>query len=211
MRTRSSRSRARARTSPVSTVAAVLPPPRARRMPSPLRGSAMQAILAGAALETVIAVAEEDEMTLLHPLEELARLADFLGGQGGRVAFEIRDQGAHALAHRRPIVDRQGDIAQCRFDVVAQSLERGRIGLTIDLVQLPGFRAVGLAAVRAQADEAPAPVTAHLEHRVHDEMHGETGAGEGDADRVDQKRPVVGDDLHQRVRATRSHRARGRD
>ena len=159
-----------------------------------------QAILAGAALEPVIAVAEEDEMTLLHPLQELAGLAEILGGQGRRVALQIRDQRAHSLAHRRPVVDREGDIGQRRFDVVAQPLQRRRIGLTVDLVQLPGFRPVRLAAVRAQAGQAAAPITADLEHRVNDEMHGEAGAGEGDTDGVDQKGPVIGHDLHQRVR-----------
>src|SRR6185437_6824662 len=96
-----------------------------------------QAVLAGLALEPVIAIAEEHEMTLLHPLEELAGFRDFFGRQRRRLTLELRDQRAHALAHRRPIVDREADIGQCRLDVVAQSLEHRRISLTVYLIELP--------------------------------------------------------------------------
>jgi hypothetical protein len=59
---------------------------------------------------------------------------------------------------------------------------------------------VCLIAVRAEAGEAAAPIAPNVEHRMDDEMHGEAGATERNADGVDQERPVIGDDLHERVR-----------
>ena len=58
----------------------------------------------------------------------------------------------------------------------------------------------GLSAVAADVDQLSAAVAAHLQHRVHDQVHGELRPGEGHAERVDQERHVVGDREHQRVR-----------
>ncbi len=82
---------------------------------------------------------------------------------------------------------------------MAQPLERRGIGLTIDLVELPRFGLLRLTAVGAEAGEAPASVAADLEHRMNDEMHRDAGASEGDADRLDEKGSVIGDDLYERM------------
>jgi hypothetical protein len=58
-----------------------------------------------------------------------------------------------------------------------------------------------LGAVAADVGELAAAVAARLQHRVHDEVHGQLRAGEGHAEGVDQERHVVRDREHERVAA----------
>jgi hypothetical protein len=65
-----------------------------------------------------------------------------------------------------------------------------------------------MCAVGADIDELPAAVTAHLQHRVHDQVDREVGAAEGHAERIDQEGHVVGDREHQGVRRLEAIRVR---
>ena len=56
------------------------------------------------------------------------------------------------------------------------------------------------APLAADVEQRPRAVAAHLQYRVHDQVHGELGAAEGHAEGVDQERHVVGDREHQRMR-----------
>jgi hypothetical protein len=159
-----------------------------------------EAVFAAAALETVVTIAEKDEVPRLHPIEQVRRLAHLGRRQRRRIALEATDDLACALAHRHPVADRAAHVGEGRLQVPLQARELRGVGDAIDLVQLPRFRMRRVRAVRADVEQLTAPVAAHHQHRVHDQVHRELGPAEGHAQRVDEKRHVVGDREHERMR-----------
>ena len=79
-----------------------------------------QAVLGAAALQAVVAVAEEYEMPALHPVEQVSRLAHFGRRQGRRVALQARDDLAHPLAHRPPVMHREAYVGEDDPEIVLQ-------------------------------------------------------------------------------------------
>ena len=155
-----------------------------------------QAVLLRATLERVVTVAEKYEMASFHPTQQVACFSDVVGRNGLRRVFQEAYNRARLLTHRRPIGHGRANIGQGSFDVVLDLLDLCRIGLAVDLVELPGLgpvRCVIAVAVTicAGVGEAATAVTADFQHGVHDEVHGELGALEDDAQGIDQERHVV--------------------
>ncbi len=90
------------------------------------------------AADLVIAGAEEGEIVVVHPTQELTHLVGFFlrGGAGG--VAELVDDLGHAFAHRTPVLHRQADVfqnlAHALFDV---ALAFG--GFLVDFDMHPGF------------------------------------------------------------------------
>ena len=156
-----------------------------------------QAVLGPAALEPIVTVAEEHEVPAFHPVEQVGRLAHVGRRQRRGVGFEPGDDLTHPLAHRRPVRDREAHVGQCHFQVALQPFDLPRVTDAVDFVELPRLGVDGLGAVGADINEVPAAVAARLQHRVHDQVHGELRAAEGHAEGVHQERHVVGDREHQ--------------
>ena len=140
---------------------------------------------ARAALEAVVAVAEEDEMPVFHPVEQRARFGDFVGRQRRRIALQLGDERAHALAHRRPVLDRDAHVGERGFESSPAALRaapdrsagRSRYSCQ-DSLRAP------LRAPSPTSSSRPRAVAPHGQHRMHDEMHGDFRLAEDDADRV---------------------------
>src|SRR5439155_15394137 len=129
-----------------------------------------QTILVHAALQVIAAVAEKHEVAALHPVEQVARFADLVARERRRIALERGDDRAHSLAHRPPVVDRYAHVRERRLDITLQIFDLRRIGLPVDLVELPGFGVRGLRSVGAYVDEPSARVAPGFEHRMHDQV-----------------------------------------
>ncbi len=156
-----------------------------------------QAILGGAAFQAAVAVAEKDEMPLLHPAEQVACFADLIRRQRRRILVQRCHQLADPRAHGRPVLDDDSHVRECGFDVLLELLDPRRIGLPVDLVQLPRL---GMSPVPAELGQTAAAVPPDFDDRMHDQMDGELGPAEDDAHRVDQEGHVVGDDHDQGMR-----------
>ena len=72
------------------------------------------------ALEIVFAVAQECEMVIVRPLQELLCLRDVTRATFGDAPLEIGNHRLYLAAHRRPVLDRRAhvgiDAGQCRPD-----------------------------------------------------------------------------------------------
>src|SRR3984893_4024770 len=126
--------------------------------------------LAGAALQVVVPVAEEDEVAAFHPLEQAASFADFIGWERWGVGFEQGDNGLDLVTHASPVFDGNMDIRKRRFDLALQLLELSGVGLTVELVELPGFCVCLVGAIGAQLDELATTVAADVQHRVNNQV-----------------------------------------
>ena len=96
-------------------------------------GDGREVVLSAFRLESVAAIAEKDEVALIEPAQELARLRDFFGGHRQLDGLELRDVGLETLAHRPPVRDGEADLREDRLDARAHGLELGGLGLLIDL------------------------------------------------------------------------------
>ncbi len=153
-----------------------------------------------AALQPQALVALEDEMRAVHPVQQ----GDVLGTacvapprRRGALCAERKRRGAHAFAHRPPIIDCGRHIGETGAQQLEHARTHVRIEERVDLVQLPGFLAG--ARRRAGADRALEPAVAvalDLHHRVDERVHADAGTGEREADGIDEERPIVGDDQH---------------
>ena len=149
-------------------------------------------------------VALEDEVRAVHPVEQRDRFladAEAAGSATALSGFDGRSEGAcgvaHALAHRQPILDGRLDIRQSGVQQRHERRADLRIEQRVDLVQLPGFFAGGGCRIGAyRALQSSLAVALDLHHRMDERVHAHAGASEGETDRIDEKRPVVGDDQH---------------
>ena len=112
----------------------------ARRMPRPVPGDAAQVLVVALLLEAVLAVAEEREVAVGQPLEQVARLPDLVGvDAGGRLGGQLVDDLGDLGVHLVPVLDRLPDVAQHPLD---RLLERGDVlalGDPVDLDVHPGL------------------------------------------------------------------------
>ena len=87
----------------------------------PRAGDGAQAALVGGVLvglELVLAVAEEGEVVVGQPGEEVAPLAHLGVRQRRRVVGELADHGQHLGVHLGPVLDRLADVAQHPLDAL---------------------------------------------------------------------------------------------
>ena len=145
----------------------------------------------------VAAVPYKREVVVRQPLEECARFADFFGGVGQPGAAELRVDGEHALAHRRPVGHHGAHVPQHAHDVGRQRVAAPGLGESVDLDVHQ--RLAGGAPLRGPGD-ARGAVARHLDDGVGDEVQRQPLAQQLHLHGVDQERHVVVDDLDDRVR-----------
>ena len=165
------------------------PEPRARDRP--------QHLLPVLRADVVRAVAEEREVVVVHPREQVARLRQLIGVDGRRRRGQSGEHVVDALPHRRPLLDRGAHVGEHAREVGSKPLQFLGAGLAVDLdvdhrLGLPvlgaDFEQPALL-VPADADDRPdhevdrAPLSRHL-HR----------------DRIDEEGHVVDDRLDDGVR-----------
>ena len=159
--------------------------------------------------QVVLAEAEEREVVVGEPGQELASLGDLVVRQRRRVGLEVGDDRLDGGVHPPPVLDRFTDVQehleQGLPDVLGLVLGHAvdldvHPRLAVDVVGVGGRRVVQHLAQLAV--EAPA----YDELGVHDLVDGVAGGVERHADGVDQERHVVGDHLDDRAASRRSSR-----
>ena len=158
--------------------------------------------LARLAAQLVLAVAQEDEVVVLEPGQEGARLGDLVAVERRRVGAQLSDDVERLRPDRLPVGDRRAHLVDHAHQVVPELLELPGVGLARDLRvdHRLGERAVGLGAVGEHLEQLALGVAAHLDDRVDDHEHPEAAPVELHAERIDQERHVVGHDLDGGVR-----------
>ena len=162
--------------------------------PEARAGRGAQHVLPFLGEDLVLAIAEEREVTVVHPLEQVASLRALVRIDGSR--RDLLGDVADVLAHRRPVLHGSAHVAEDAAEAVTQKLELlgARLAVDLDVDQRLGLPVLGAdleqpaLLVPAQAHDRPdhevdrAPAPRHL-HR----------------DRVDEEGHVVDDGLDHRV------------
>ena len=92
-----------------------------------------QHVLAALGPDLVLAVAQEGEVVVVHPLQQRTRLVELLLRDRGRRLLELGDRLVHLSAHRLPVLDRRGHVAEHALEVAAKPFERVQVGDAVDL------------------------------------------------------------------------------
>jgi hypothetical protein len=151
--------------------------------------------------EAIFAVAEKREMVVFHPLEQRLRLAHLalLAAHPRNAEFGGRVE--RLAAHAAPVGGGGTHVTERAFDARLDCGEAARVGLAVDLDELPGFElCAGRRVLKVDACQPSVPVTHDREQRMREQVHRETALGADDPERVDQERHVVRDDHDDRVR-----------
>jgi hypothetical protein len=170
-------------------------------MPRPEPSTGAAASCPFSVIQRVLAEADEDEVVLLDPTQELRGLRHLVARDRRRRRRQLGQHAPEALAHRPPVGDRGAHVVEHQLDLVADRGQDRGIGAPIDLDQHDRLardrrRRLGR---RLELDHLALVVAAHRDHRVEDEMDREPAPVERHAHRVDQERHVVVDDLDHRV------------
>ncbi len=144
-------------------------------------------------LHLVFAVAEESEMVVGGPAQELLRFgARGLAYRQGALA-QVLGQRQCLVGHRLPVIYDGAHVIQCGGHALGNGIQRiGR--LAIDLQQHHRFQLA-----LAHAVELAGLVTANADHRMAQHMHADALLGQRQRYRVHQERHVVVDDLQHGV------------
>ncbi len=172
-------------------------------------GDRLQQVLAVLGLDQVVlAVAEEGEVVVGQPAEQLLCLVHLLGRElGRRRAVQVVGQPQRTVAHLGPVLDHLADVHQHPAQVGLDGGQLLGVGLAVDLDVHPGLEQgvlglVGAAGVGVQDLQQPTgDVAADQELRVDHHLDGAAQAGELVGDRVHQEGHVVGDHLDHGVAA----------
>ena len=92
----------------------------------------------------VLAVAEEREVIIGEPPQELRRLLPVVVGDRRGVDIEALGDRVRTLAHRGLVLVRRADVAEHPDQVAGELLQHGRVGLSVDLDVVEGLPAGGL-------------------------------------------------------------------
>jgi hypothetical protein len=123
-------------------------------------------------------VAEEHEVAVAQPAQEVAPLAHRVGVDRRRAFLHLGGEGERPGPHGRPVVHRGADVSEGVEHPIPQRLDLGRVPLPVDLHVDVG----------------------HLvDDGMDDDVHADPAARQGQRDRVDQEGHVVGDGLDHRV------------
>ncbi len=150
--------------------------------------------------QLVFAVAEEDEVQLEQPVEELRDLFDDLGWVADLGGARQLHHVPHPVLHRVEVPDHERDVPE---DAAHARLEIGvhLVGQRpVDLEVHEGLAMLGLSPGH-HARETTLLVADRADHRVEQAFDGETPGGELLRDGVDEERRVVGGDLDHRSEA----------
>ncbi len=160
------------------------------------RAGHAQRVLALDRDQVVVALAEQGEVAFGQPLQEGQVFGQIVGGHGRCVLAQGAGRVDDGLTHGLPVFDRRAHVTQDAQQAVLQLADALGIGAPIDLDMDQRFEAAfGFVAMAGQADHAVLGVAAHLHHRMHDQVHGQTLAVDFHGDRIDQEGHVVVDDL----------------
>ena len=175
----------------------------------PGAGHGAQHVVLAIGLEPVLAVAEEREVVLREPPQQVPPLGDLGVGQRELLLVELIDEGEHHGMHLGPVLDGHADVGQ-------YPLQRLLEGCGVVLVADPGDldlhprladRALGCGhrAVLDARDAAQlaGDVALDVHLRVDHDPDVAVLVGELHGERVDEERHVVGDDLDRAVAAGR--------
>ncbi len=149
----------------------------------------------------VFAVAQEGEVVIDRPAQEFLRLGHPIGGDRQLALRQVVGDAQHRVAHCLPVADAGAHIGQHTGKVGFERTRGSGIGHAVDFHM---HDRLGRAAVRdvaiGHALQLPRCITPDADHRMDERMHGKTGIGDRHADRIDEKRHVVGDHVDERTR-----------
>ncbi|GHI38535.1 hypothetical protein Sviol_29430 [Streptomyces violascens] len=159
--------------------------------------------------ELVLAVAEEGEVVVGEPAQELAGLVDVLLAQvaGLRLLGQLVGDAQRGVAHLLPVLDGFPYVGQDAQQVGGDLLQVGAVGLAVDLDVDPRLgegvvrQLGGLGAGVEDLDELAGEVAADDDLRVDHDVDAAALPGQLVGDRVDEEGHVVGDDLDHGVAA----------
>ena len=160
-------------------------------------------------LQVVLAVAEEREVVLGQPLEQVACLAGLVGVHAlGRLDGELVDDVGDLGVHLRPVLDRLAHVAQHPLDGVLDLTEVVAVGDPVDLDVHPRLtrelaprpaELLGLVVDGADLAQLAGDVAADVEERVDDHVHVTALPRQLHRQGVDEEGHVVDDDLDHRA------------
>ncbi len=157
--------------------------------------------------QLVLAVAEEREVVVGQPAQQLAGLLELLLAQVGMGLLDQLVGHAHGqVPHLAPVLDGLADVGQDAQQVGGDLLQVTTVGLPVELDVDPGLgvrvvRQLTGGRRRAQLDELAGDVAADEDLRVDDHMDAAPLPGQLVGHGIDQEGHVVGDDFHDRVAA----------
>ena len=153
-------------------------------------GHRVQYVLPALGPDLVLAIAEEGEVTVVHPLEQVAGLRSLVGVDGSR--RDLLGDVADALTHRRPVLHRSAHVAENAANAFAQKLERLGTGLAVDLDM---DQRLGLPILGGHLEQPALLVPAEAHDRPDHEVDRAPHARHLHRDRVDEEGHVVDDGL----------------
>ena len=170
--------------------------------PEPRAVDRAQAVLSLLVDQLVVPVAQEREVAVVEPRQQLRDLLDVARLARHRRHREVGDDLVHPPAHVRPVLDGGVHIAQHPQQVAAQRLELGRLGLLVhlDVEDRLGPGALLRGPGRQHRDDLALLVTPHPDHRVDEQVDAVGLTVELHAHRVHEERHVVAVHLDHRVR-----------
>ncbi|MGX1120193.1 hypothetical protein RKD37_005556 [Streptomyces ambofaciens] len=156
----------------------------------------------------VLAVAEEGEVVVGQPAQQLAGLLQLARGEvlrGGLGRQLVRDADG-CVPHLAPVLDGLADVVQDAQQVGGDLLQVAAVGLAVDLDVDPGLdvrvvRQVGGGPTGQHLDELAGDVAPHHDLRVDDDVDAAALAGQLVGHGVDEEGHVVGDHLDDGVAA----------
>lgn len=158
--------------------------------------------------EVVLTEAEEREVVVGEPAEQLAGLVDLLVAQvvGGRLGGELIGDAQRGVAHLLPVLDGLAYVGQDPEQIGADLLQVRAVGLAVHLDVDPGLgdgivRTLRTGIRRQDLKELAGQIPSHHDLGVDHDMDAAPLAGELIGDRVDKEGHVVRDHLDDGVAA----------
>ena len=142
--------------------------------------------------DVVLAIAEEREVVVVDPLEQVARLGELVRRDRRRRLVERDEQAADALAHRRPVVDRGAHVLEGAAQAGTHPLERLGARLPVDLDM---DQRLGQPVLAADLEQPALRVPANAHDLTDHEVDRSPAPCHGHGDGVDEERHVVDDGL----------------
>ena len=157
-------------------------------------GAHHQLVAAG---EFVSAIAEEGEVVIDHPAQEIPGLVGFLLGDAGRHLLQLLEDGADLVLHRLPVLDRGPDVAEHIFDALAGFLHLPGGETPVDLDVHVGFVAPRsrIAVINDEIGEFALGVAHNVDDGMGNQVDGQPAFVERRRHRIDEERHIVVDDL----------------
>jgi hypothetical protein len=168
----------------------------------------LQHLLLRARYELVLPVAEEREVVVGEPPQEVPGLSPISGGDHRRLGVEVPGDRAGTLAHRRLVRVGGAHVAEDADQVETEPVEHARVGLPVDLDVVEGLPddadLTGPRLVVEHGEQLALRTALDNEHGLDRNVQAEPVACELGRQGVRQERHVVGHDLHDGVRGGES-------